>query len=90
LLTPKLGTLVLIEWLDSTSLSGWQYLAPNETLSFSPRRIKTIGWVVATSPVALLLTAHTSEPGEGDPRFGSLDPLAIPRGCIMKLQAVTL
>jgi hypothetical protein len=87
---PALNTLVLLEWLDSTSMAGWQYYEPEEKLVFQPRLMRTVGWLLGVNPVALLIAGTISPETLGDARTGSLDPLAIPRGCILELKAIKL
>ena len=79
----KLGSLVVVEWLDSAESceerSGW--LRGKQT--YAPKRIRTIGEVIDSSPVALTVAGTISADG---PEDGVLSPLTIPRGCIVRVR----
>ena len=67
------GQKVLIEWVDSSMLGGWQY----GDLSPLPKHIESAGFVCAISKEALTITNSRSSSG------GVIAPLTIPFRCII-------
>jgi hypothetical protein len=57
----KLGDVVLIEWLDHSSLDGnqWQTMENAETLA--PVIVRSIGWLLREDKETLVLVPHTSD-----------------------------
>jgi hypothetical protein len=85
---PALNTDVRIKWLDTTSLKGWHWLHPGDTVDSSPRLQVSLGVLVGASPQALTL-AHTISPrGELDSTLGLMDLLILPLGCVTEVQVL--
>jgi hypothetical protein len=87
---PKIGSAVLVNWLDTTTYSGWQYVTQGVAYDFSPRKMRTLGWLTGANPVAILVTPTLAPADTEDGKDGHLDPLVIPRGCIVSLRRITL
>lgn len=86
---PKVGQAVIVTWLDSTNESGWAYITPDRVDKLAEvRRIKTLGWIIGASPVALAIASTTSAPSAPGDLEGHLCPLAIPLGCIVSIREV--
>lgn len=82
---PKVGTAVLITWLDSTSDRGWQYKEPRKNVKPIVRTIKSRCWIVGVSPIAVATASHICAAIEDDLE-GHLNPLSIPLGCIIDVK----
>lgn len=87
---PKIGTPVVVTWLDSTTDGGWMYHDPAKPLKASVRKCRTIAWIAGQGPAALALAYTISDADKLDGREGHLCPLAIPLGCIIDIKPVTL
>jgi hypothetical protein len=85
---PPLESAVLVNWLDTTTYSGWQYVAPGVEYDFSPRKMQSLGWLTGVNPVAILVTPTLAPADSQDGKVGHLDPLVIPRGCIISIRRV--
>ena len=85
---PKVGTPIHVLWMDSTSLPGWNYVPEKRPVDFAPRTIETYGRLVGENPVSILVAGSFSKPLSEGGDWGYLDPLVIPRGCIVTLKAV--
>ena len=83
--TPPLGTPVKVRWLDSTSHSGWKYRSDNKGYNEGPKPITTLGHFVGETPTSISIAAHKGD-REDDGFVGYLDPLIIPRGCIIEMR----
>ena len=73
----KLGTCVEIEWVDSGFAAGWQYNGEMQPIPI----ITTIGYVSHIDKMMIEISS-TITPN------GSLNPLAIPHGCITSIRKV--
>ena len=71
---------MLVLWRDSSTSPGWKDGA--KAVELRPLRCLSAGWVVGLDKESLLLYHTVSEDG------GTLDALAIPRGCIVKIEKV--
>jgi hypothetical protein len=71
------GRAVYLEWLDSTSLVGWQY---NPLKPRNAHQIKSLGLVVQDNDNAITITTSL------DMRGASVDDLVIPKGAITHLE----
>lgn len=85
---PKIGTLVLVEWLDSKFQSGWNYKEPGVALRASPRKIRTVAWLTGRSNTAIATANHISD-GSSEELEGHLNPVAIPIGCITSIKELS-
>lgn len=65
---PRVGSVVVLYWQDSSSLHGWQYDNP----SLSCGSIKSAGVVVACTPQELTISTAVNEEGS------YICPIAIP------------
>lgn len=85
---PRIGTPVILDWIDSTTLAGWQYRERGFT--FAPRKIRTIGYFMGSNPVAYYVVATLAPPDAEDSSEGHLDGIVIPRGCVTTLRELKL
>lgn len=77
--TIAVGKAVTLDWLDSKARQGWSYDRghPRE-----PGYIRSLGYVISSGDDALAIS--TSIDGNG----ASMDDLAIPWGCIDRLEVL--
>lgn len=50
--------LVMIEWLDSASLSGGIWRDTDDVAELKPHVIRSVGWVLREDAVSVLLIGH--------------------------------
>jgi len=55
-MTPKVGSLVHITWVDSCASTGWQFGDTAGQLT----RCESVGWVVRTTDDIVVLAGHKS------------------------------
>jgi hypothetical protein len=80
--------LVLIEWLDSASGSGWRSL---DTIKSQPGALfcSSVGWVVDEAEEYVSLVSHLArEPKQDTPHQGCGD-MTIPRPAIQRVVDLT-
>ena len=81
---PPIGTEVRVRWLDSTSMASWKYRKVGTGFNESAIPIMTIGRLIGETPTSISVCASCGE--EDDGFVGYLDPLIIPRGCIIEMR----
>lgn len=86
---PKLGSTVLVTWIDSTAWNGWRYFGANQRIELPARLIETLGWVVDVTSDVLTLCSSISQPNKFNLNQGQSDHLSIPLGCIKKIQKIS-
>ena len=77
----KLGTCVTVYWMDSNFVKGW--FQGHEETALLPI-VKTIGWVTMCTDALLEIASTQVIDG------AKLNPLAIPKGAILKMEKVKL
>lgn len=83
--TPPLNTPIKVRWLDSTSVCSWKYRSDGKGYNEAPKPISTIGFFIGETPVSISISSSLGEK-EDDGFVGYLDPLIIPRGCIIEMR----
>lgn len=77
-----------MDWIDTTTYGGWQHHTPEVPVEFSPRRMRTLGFLMGSNPVGIYVVPTLSPPDAETSREGHLDALVLPRGCITNLRRV--
>lgn len=80
----KLGQLVRVDWRDSVSGNGWEYVKRGSNVLAPCPLIHTVGWIVGWK-AGIVTIASTKGAMSDDDREGHLQPLSIPRGCIERI-----
>jgi hypothetical protein len=73
--------IVLITWVDSATASGWHYGEVDNEL----QAIHSIGFILKMDKKAVTISSTVSQGGRG-----TLDPLTIPYGAILKVTKIKL
>lgn len=69
--------LVMVEWLDSASLTGGVWRDTNDVADLKPTRMRSVGWVLREDGESIVLIGHiASHQVSGD--------LVIPKTCIKR------
>jgi len=79
---PKSPQLVLIEWEDSHHRPGWT----TEAASGKPLVCRSVGWLIADTKTAKVLSANITEEDEPQ-RCGDM---TIPQRCILRVKRIGL
>lgn len=66
---------VYVEWIDSASMYGWH----DVDSAVAPIEIRTVGWLLKSTPKHVTISASQSDAGNAD------SPISIPRKAITKL-----
>lgn len=83
---PPLRSLISVNWIDTTTYSGWRHHNPERPVNFSPRRMTTVGFLMGSNPVGIYVVPTLSSPDAESSAEGHLDGLVLPRGCIVSLR----
>ncbi len=81
--------LVLVEWIDSHSGSGWQPLDEIEKAA-EPVYCRSVGWLVAQGNGTKVLVAHISGERNGNLRLFGKGEITIPEKAILKLRVLAV
>ena len=81
---PKQPALVRIDWIDSTSLSGWinSHSASRVPLTRADMECHTVGYVVHLTKLHVTVTTTLTDEGE---EWAWHAPFSIPLGCIRRV-----
>jgi hypothetical protein len=85
---PVIGTPVVVDWIDTTTYSGWQHHKAGAPVEFAPRKMSTLGFLMGSNPVGFYVVPTLSSPDAEDPREGHLDAIVLPRGCVVGIRKV--
>jgi hypothetical protein len=81
--------LVLVEWIDSHSGSGWQPLDEIEKAA-EPVHCRSVGWLVAEGNGSKVLVPHISGEKNGDLRLFGKGEITIPERAIVKVHRLQM
>lgn len=80
--SPKVGTLVRVEWLDASRQAHWTFDAPSTQVT----RCESVGWVGALTVEAVTLVPHRAKDSDGE--FQHFGDMTIPRRCVTLMEVL--
>ena len=83
-MTPPKLPLVVVEWLDHITRSGWQ--DHKDTAKLEPATIFTIGWVVNETDTVLTIAGAVDVSADADDNFNNI--FLIIKGCIVSRKEI--
>lgn len=85
---PALNTPIRVDWLDTTSATGWHYLHVGDVVDSFPRVQISRGVLVGVGAEAITIASTISPRGSLDSTEGLMDLLIIPKGCVTRVQVI--
>lgn len=82
--------MVAVDWIDTTTYSGWRQHTPGVAVAFAPRKMRTLGFLMGSNPVGIYIVPTLSSPDAEDSREGHLDAVVLPHGCVTSIHEVSL
>lgn len=79
--------LVLIEWIDSHSGSGWQPMHEIKKAS-EPVHCRSVGWLASEDGECKVVVPHVSGEKNGDLVLYGRGEITIPNGAIVKVRVL--
>jgi hypothetical protein len=80
---PKVGELVMVQWLDAAGYAGWQ---EDDGGRYTGAPVASVGWVVQVDELIVALSPHTALDDNSIEPHG--DVMAIPKGMVMRWQVI--